>query len=258
VGCIDGLISVPVLPRGPLAVLSFIDFLSRHEESFLQPALRFLALTALLCCPILHAQEPLYVSDEVFIVLHAGPGTNYRWIAKLNPGEKLTPGAVSDDGEWTEVTTTNGSSGWVRNEFLSADKPAQVRLPELERRLSALEQRNAELVAELRATSQAREESTELANATRVELEATAEELAALKKTSSRAIQLDTDNRRLVETVETLRSEVDMLKADNQRLSEKLRSGAFLDGALAVLLGVGITLVVPRLWPRRRSSSSWA
>ena len=33
---------------------------------------------------------------------------------------------------------------------------------------------------------------------------------------------------------------------------------ATADGAFAVALGVFIALVVPRLWPKRRSSSSWA
>lgn len=221
-------------------------------------ALRLLALTSLLCCPLLQAQNAVYVSDDVFIVLHAGPGTNYRWVAKLNPGDALTRADTAEDGEWTEVSTASGTSGWVRSEFLSTDKPAQVQLPEVARRLAAVESRNAELRNELSVASQARKENAQLATGTQAELEATADELASLKKTSSRAIQLDTDNRRLVEEVETLRSEVDILKADNQRLSEKLRGGAFLDGALAVLLGVGITLVVPRLWPRRRSSSSWA
>ncbi|MFN2328134.1 MAG: TIGR04211 family SH3 domain-containing protein [Chromatocurvus sp.] len=224
----------------------------------LAPALRVLVLGSLLLGPLAQAQNSVFVSDEVFIVLHAGPGTNYRWIAKLNPGTALTSAGTAEDGEWTEVTTATGTSGWVQSEFLSREKPAQVLLPEVQRRLATLEERNAALRVELDAASQARENNAELATTTQAELQSTAEELAALKKTSSRAIQLDTDNRRLVEDVETLRSEVDMLKADNQRLSEKLRSGAFLDGALAVLLGVGITLVVPRLWPRRRSSSSWA
>lgn len=221
-------------------------------------ALRLLVIGSLLLGPLAQAQNSVFVSDEVFIVLHAGPGTNYRWVAKLNPGTSLTPTGTAEDGEWTEVSTSAGTSGWVQSEFLSQEKPAQVLLPEVQRRLATLEERNAALRVELDAASQARENNAELATTTQAELQSTAEELAALKKTSSRAIQLDTDNRRLVEDVETLRSEVDMLKADNQRLSEKLRSGAFLDGALAVLLGVGITLVVPRLWPRRRSSSSWA
>ena len=221
-------------------------------------ALRLLVLTSLLCAPLAQAQNSVFVGDNVFIVLHAGPGTNYRWIAKLTPGDALTRIGTSEDEEWAEVRTSGGTTGWVSTEFLTTRKPAQVLLPEIERRLAAIEERNAALRTELNSATQARESNAELATTTQAELEATTEELAALKKTSGRAVQLDTDNRRLVEEVETLRSEVDMLKADNQRLAEKLRSGAFLDGALAVLLGVGITLVVPRLWPRRRSSSSWA
>jgi SH3 domain protein len=63
---------------------------------------------------------------------------------------------------------------------------------------------------------------------------------------------------RLVEQMENLRSEADMLTAENYRLQEKLESEDFLNGALAVLLGVIIALVAPRLVPKRRKSSSWA
>ena len=79
-----------------------------------------------------------------------------------------------------------------------------------------------------------------------------------MKQISGNAIQLDIDNRRLVEESENLRSDVEMLESENQRLQDKLESEDFLNGALAVLLGVIITLVVPRLWPKRRKSSSWA
>ena len=73
------------------------------------------------------------------------------------------------------------------------------------------------------------------------------QELHQLKQISGKAVQLDTDNRRLVVETENLRSEVEMLEAENQRLQDKLRSEDFINGALAVLLGVIITLVVPRL-----------
>ena len=49
-----------------------------------------------------------------------------------------------------------------------------------------------------------------------------------------------------------------MLRADNQRLRDKLESEDFMNGALAVLLGVIIALVAPRLVPRRRKHSGWA
>ena len=55
------------------------------------------------------AQDTAWVGDEVFIVLHAGPGTNYRWVAKLNPGTALEPKGTAEDGAWTEVTTDRGT-----------------------------------------------------------------------------------------------------------------------------------------------------
>ncbi len=94
-------------------------------------------------------------------------------------------------------------------------------------------------------------------NSTEGNLGSISDELSKLKQISGKAVQLDQDNRRLVEESENLRSEVEMLEAENQRLQDKLRSEDFINGALAVLLGVIITLVVPRLWPKRRKNSSW-
>jgi SH3 domain protein len=85
-----------------------------------------------------------------------------------------------------------------------------------------------------------------------------AQELYRLKQVSGKAEQLDIDNRRLVESAENLRSEVEMLRAENLRLQDKVESEDFMNGALAVLLGVVIALVAPRLVPKRRKSSSWA
>ena len=91
-----------------------------------------------------------------------------------------------------------------------------------------------------------------------LQLDSLGEELTQLKQISGKAVQLDEDNRRLVVSSEQLRSQQDMLEAENQRLRDNVESEDFINGALAVLLGVIITLVVPRLWPKRRKSSSWA
>ena len=222
----------------------------------LRSALFTLLLAVALPLP-LQAQETVYVSDKVFIVLHRGPGAEYRWVAKLTPGTQLRRARLSDDGEWAEVTTTRGTSGWVRNEFLSGDSPAQVQLPAALSRAEQLSTRNAELTEELQVLQQEKVELLNRINSTEGNLGSVSDELAQLKQISGQAVQLDTDNRRLVEEAENLRSEVEMLEAENLRLTDKLRSEDFINGALAVLLGVIITLVVPRLWPKRRKNSSW-
>ena len=216
------------------------------------------AIACAACIAGAAAEDSVWVGDEVFIVLHAGPGTNYRWIAKLNPGTRLSSGGTAEDGAWTEVTTDGGSEGWVRSEFLSRQPPAQVRLPAAEARAERLEAEARELEQALESARSSQAATSGNLAETETQLAEVSEELTRIKQVSGRALALDEENRRLAEDVETLRSEVDILQADNQRLKDKLQSNAFLDGALAVLLGVVIALVVPRLWPRRRSSSSWA
>lgn len=218
--------------------------------------LPFLLLTLLLPATHSLAQDVSYVSDKIFIVLHRGPGSEYKWVARLTPGTRLR--VARTDGDWSEVSTDRGTTGWVRSEHLSSTTPAQLRLPAAEKRAEEKAAESARLTEELAVLQQEKVDLLNRLNETGGSLDNVSEELNQLKQISGKAVQLDTDNRRLVMEAENLRSQVETLEAENQRLQDKLSSEDFFNGALAVLLGVIITLVVPRLWPKRRRSSSWA
>lgn len=220
--------------------------------------LRRLMLCLLLLTVAAQAQETRYISDEVFVVLHAGPGSNYRWLGKLIPGTALVEQRRSTDGNWAEVRTSRGTVGWVQAEYLASEAPAQVRLPRVARQLEETEQESAALRSELETLRGERSELESALAESQAELQRVTEELAQLRQISGSAVETAEQNRRLVEESESMRLSIDTLEADNQRLNDRLQSSTLIDGALAVLLGVIITLVVPRLWPRRRSSSSWA
>lgn len=222
--------------------------------------IRRVCLTLLLTIvvPAMAQDNARYVSDEVFIVLHAGPGSNYRWLGKLIPGTELFELRRSPDGNWAEVETERGTVGWVQAEYLASEPPAQVRLPAVVTQLEEAERDAARLTNELTEAEAARDAlEAELAESNG-KLQEVTEELARLRQVSGSAIETAENNRRLVEEVAGMRTRIDTLEADNQRLQARVRSSAFIDGALAVLLGVIVTLVVPRLWPKRRPSSSWA
>ncbi len=205
------------------------------------------------------AQDVRYVSDTQYIPLRSGAGGEYRIIHRGIPsGTRLTVARQSEDGTWAEITTANGTVGWIRTQYLMTDTPSKNLLAQSEQQVAQLSERNTALAAEVAQLKGERSELNRQVSETDSGLKSVSDELAQLKQISGKAVQLDADNRRLVEESENLRSEVDMLESENQRLSDKLDSGAFIDGALAVLLGVIITLVVPRLWPKRRRSSSWA
>lgn len=216
-----------------------------------------LALLLIAATPAL-SQVSRYVSDDVFIVLHAGPGSNYRWLAKLIPGTELVEERRSTDGNWAEVRTQRGTVGWVQSEYLASEPPAQVRLPAVATQLEQVEREAAELSEAMAQVSTVRDELQAQLQQSNLALKTVSEELAQLRQVSGSAEETAENNRRLVEESGSLRMNLDTLAADNQRLQERVRNSSFLDGALAVFLGVIITLVVPRLWPKRRSSSSWA
>ena len=213
----------------------------------------------LLLSVVARAQDVRYVSDKQFIPLRSGAGGEYRIIHRGIPsGTRLTVARTSADGEWAEITTAKGTTGWIRTQYLMQDVPAQNKLEAAQREAADAVARSTALAEEVESLQAERATLMSQIDTSGAELGSVSEELAQLKQISGKAVQLDTDNRRLVEEAENLRSEVEMLESENQRLQDKLQSEDFINGALAVLLGVIITLVVPRLWPKRRKSSSWA
>jgi SH3 domain protein len=205
------------------------------------------------------AQDVRYISDTQYIPLRSGAGSEYRILnSGLPSGTRLTVHETSADGLWARITTAGGESGWLRAQYLMQEQPAESRLQEVAARNRQLETQNATLSEQLQALQAERGELATRVSETGSNLEQISEELAQLKQISGNAVQLDADNRRLAEVSERLRAEVDTLEAENHRLQDELKSSAFIDGALAVLLGVIITLVAPRLWPKPRRSSSWA
>ncbi|MDG2048403.1 MAG: TIGR04211 family SH3 domain-containing protein [Halioglobus sp.] len=216
-------------------------------------------LLSLLLSLSIQAAEIRYVSDKQFVPLRSGAGSNYRIVHRGIPsGTRLTVNSSLADGSWSEVTMENGKSGWIQPQYLMPDLPARLKLVAMTAEAEKTAARNIELEAQLNAINAERDDLISQVTGSDFELSGVSRELHELKKISGKSVQLDKDNRRLVEESENLRSEVEMLEAERLRLQDKLESEDFMNGAMAVLLGVIIALVAPRLIPKRRKNSSWA
>lgn len=221
---------------------------------------RFIALmlTLVFYSGLSHTQEIRYVSDKQYVPLRSGAGNEYRIVHRgLISGTRLSVSRTSGDGEWTEVTSDAGLTGWIRSQYLMSEMPAQQRLSVATRKIEKSGEESADLSTQLKTLEAEREDLVIRLDASENGLEQVRQELHQLKQISGKAVQLDTSNRRLVEEAENLRSEVEMLQAEKQRLTDKLENEDFMNGTLAVLLGVIIALVAPRLAPKRRKNSSW-
>jgi SH3 domain protein len=234
-----------------------VCWIAKKKEIMLRATLPLLLLT--LCCAVAQAQDVRYVSDKQYVPLRSGGGNEFRIVHRGIPSAtKLTVASTSDDGEWSEIMTERGTSGWMRSQYLMETVPAQLVLDDANAKAAQAAARSAALAEELRQLKTERASLQGQVATTGTDLESVTVELDKLKQISGKSVQLDSDNRRLVVESENLRSDTEMLEAENQRLRDKIRSEDYINGALAVLMGVILTLVIPRLVPKRRRNSEWA
>ncbi len=214
--------------------------------------LNFLAVTA-------YAQEQRYITDEILVPVRSGAGGEYRIVNKgLPSGTPITLFSLSEDGVWAEVETRGGTRGWLRAQYIQAELPTKILLEQAEARYRQLEADRDKLLSMLDDTqSEAYAADGELEEL-HERLATTDAELLEIRRISGAAIELDARNQSLARELENKRSEAELLKLENVRLKERIDSNMIIDGALAVLLGVIIAALAPRLMPKRRRNDGWS
>ena len=144
------------------------------------------------------------------------------------------------------------------SQFLQAKPPANLLMNELKLEVEQLRSERDRVVSQLNQRSSAADEADDTILTLRSELEATTNELTEVKRVSAAALDLDALNQQLVAEVESERSDADLLRLENVRLRERIANNQILDGALAVLLGVILAVVTPRLWPSKKRQDGWS
>ena len=213
--------------------------------------------TSILFSTVALTQETQYVRDTLYVELRTGQSFKHRIVHRgLVSGTPLTILEVSEDKKYTRVKTDKGIEGWIQTQYLMDKPSARNQLKASQAKQSQLTNQNAALkkqLGELKAQYQAAQKQSGQLSSNSRQLQ---KELADIKAISANALQLDRDVTKLRLSNQELSNKVDLLTADNQRLSDDNSSDAFLNGAFAVLIGVFITLIVPRLWPSK--SNDWA
>lgn len=216
------------------------------------------ALTVL-CLPAANAQDTQYISDMVLVPVRSGAGSDYRIVNRgLPSGTALLIYGQSDDGEWTEVETRGGTRGWIPTQYLQQEPPAGLLINDMRLELEQVRGERDRVVSQLNQSSSEVNEADETIVSLNTRLESTEAELTEVKRVSAAALDLDLMNQQLVAELESERSEADLLRLENVRLRERIANNQIMDGALAVLLGVILAIVAPRLWPKKKRQDGWS
>ncbi|WP_083758346.1 TIGR04211 family SH3 domain-containing protein [Shewanella halifaxensis] len=95
----------------------------------------------LLSPSLLAANQTRYISDDVYIYLHGGPGTQFRILGSIEAGQQVTS-LNETQGDFTKVVDHKDREGWIQTKMLSAKPSLRVQLPAIQ---AELKQTKAEL-----------------------------------------------------------------------------------------------------------------
>jgi uncharacterized protein YgiM (DUF1202 family) len=122
-----------------------------------------------------------YVSDELVLGVYAEQGSQGQRLATLHSGARLE--TLSVNGEFTQVRLGDGTLGWVKSSYLTAQEPATVRVKQLEEELDRIRATTPAL-AEAAARNEVEQLKRELSNK-QAELDAAGTTAPAAPKAAS-------------------------------------------------------------------------
>jgi SH3 domain protein len=202
--------------------------------------------------------ETRYVVDIMYVPVRSGQSTSHRIIHKgLKSGTKVTLLEQGASG-YSRIRTAGGMEGWMLSRYLTEEPSARLQLAQAKQAIDRLSAEGQPLRAEITAlkenNTQLSQQITNLQN----DNQSLQKELAEIRQISTNAIELDKNNKALTNQNQLRSNEIDVLKADIELLENRDHQEWFINGVIAVFVGGLLTLVLPRLFTRRKRPSEWA
>jgi uncharacterized protein YgiM (DUF1202 family) len=94
---------------------------------------RWLAALLLALLSIKGVAATAYVSDELVLGVYAEENNQGQRLATLHSGAGVE--TLAQNGDFTQVRLSDGTTGWVKSAFLTTKEPAVVRVKQLEEEL---------------------------------------------------------------------------------------------------------------------------
>lgn len=241
--------------RRLLLALNNFSF-SMQDNMTLARTFFLLLFSVTLTIPTVSLAEDLYISDKLFVPVRKGQGNQFSILHRgLPSGTRVT--LVERDTNWSKITTDEGITGWVRNQYLLENPTASVSIISVRAELEKAQDLNEKILTENEQLNQQLQDTkNQLEQALALSV-STSSELSNLKEISGSAIQTHQQVQTLAKEIQLLQTENDVLIAEKEHLEQNERTTFFIYGMLAVLLGVLIAVIVPKLRIRKRNSG-WA
>lgn len=199
-----------------------------------------LIILALFSGAVLAQAETRYIVDQAKLPLRSGQGTGFAIVRMLPSGAAVKVLEQSDAG-YTRVRTSNGKEGWILSRYLMKSPAARDRLAWAEKELSKLGHLKQEKKSLEKERSQLSGDNKKLQ-----------QELAHIRKTAANAVLIADENKALQAKANKAEQSYDDLRQETKDIRSGAQQRWFMLGGGAILLGILLGLILPRLKFRRK------
>jgi SH3 domain protein len=200
--------------------------------------------------------QKAYVTDTLKITLRTGPSVENKIIEMLTSGQVVE--VMDSLGDWSHVRLLeNGEStkeGWLLSRFLITRLPWEVLARSLIEENTGLQEKL--IPAEIKmseALSREQKLTTKLRDTTEA-LRKLGNEYESLKQGSKGYLKLKDTHRATRSELERLKKDFRVVTEENRELRSSQRNKWFATGAIVLLCGLLIGLVLGRQQKKRRTS----
>ncbi|MEM8500731.1 MAG: TIGR04211 family SH3 domain-containing protein [Pseudomonadota bacterium] len=225
--------------------------------------MKHLVLSTLVTCALLQfsslaSAEAGWVDDKLYVPLRTGPSSRHTIMHKgLVSGTRLEVIERFEEEGFVHVRLVDGRDGYIPAQYLSAIPIAEDRLAEAQKTIEALTSKSQPLQQQLLQLRNKNKELEQTVSRLSGDKESVSQRLSEIESISKNHIATSQKNKSLIKENEAHKNSIDVLKADNQRLKQRSNQEWFVNGAGAVVLGVVLALVIPRLVPKKKGND-WA
>lgn len=196
--------------------------------------------------------QTAWVTDQFEITLRTGPSTQNAIKMSLSSGTPLEVLEVNREEGYTRVRTPGGTDGWVISRYLMNEPAAREQLEQLTRQLSTVSEEGDSLESQLSAIrGQYRDAEQTIATLER-EKNRLQSELEDIRSTAANVLAINEQNQQLQEDLTNAEISIDRLNEEVRTLTSQSNRNWFITGALVLIGGIALGLLLPRLrWQRR-------
>ncbi|NQZ26156.1 MAG: TIGR04211 family SH3 domain-containing protein [Colwellia sp.] len=168
-----------------------------------------------------------YISDELFIYMHAGPGTNYRILGTVIAGSEVKITGSQDNG-YSEIIDDKNRATWVESKYVTTQAGLRFIVAEL----------NGKIATNSNFASQLDGEVNGLNN---------------------QVTLLTNDKKKLTAELKQLTTTLTETRTKIKDQDTNIKKQWFFNGALVLGIGLILGLILPRFFTRRKGSmENWS